>query len=65
MTDPMHAVAVLVAERLAQDNIAFVEDDRVPALAETLYAFLHTAGIELNQPGNRPQKPTDGTPVPR
>lgn len=59
--DPMTVIAEQVATRLAEEGIAFVEDDRVPALAETLTAFLHTAGIPLQAP----QTPASGTPGPR
>jgi len=39
-TDPIFDLAVVVADLLADAGMAFVEDDRVGALGETLTDFL-------------------------
>ena len=43
--DPMMAVAEAVSDLIGDIGFAFVEDDHLQALADTLRAFLQTAGI--------------------
>ncbi|WP_412748807.1 hypothetical protein [Krasilnikovia sp. M28-CT-15] len=45
--DPLMDIAEQVADWLADRGYAFVEDDKLPALADTLRAFLRTAGIAV------------------
>jgi hypothetical protein len=48
-TDPMIDIADAVSALLADGGVAFVEDDHVEALADTLSAFFKTAGIPIDQ----------------
>jgi hypothetical protein len=43
--DPMLIIADSVTDSLSQCGYAFVEDDKVEALADTLKSFLKAAGI--------------------
>ncbi|WP_221328551.1 hypothetical protein [Actinoplanes sp. L3-i22] len=43
-------MAGAVADLMADRGFAFVENDRVEALAATLRAFLSTAGLPINPP---------------
>jgi hypothetical protein len=43
-------MAAAVADLMADRGFAFVENDRVDALAATLRAFLVTAGLPMNPP---------------
>ncbi|BCY09648.1 hypothetical protein [Actinoplanes sp. L3-i22] len=43
-------IATAVACLMADHGFAFVEDDRVDALAATLEAFLAAAGLPVNPP---------------
>ncbi|MBG0568164.1 hypothetical protein [Actinoplanes aureus] len=44
----IRAIADLVADCLSERGYAFVEEDKIDALAATLEAFLLTAGIPTN-----------------
>jgi hypothetical protein len=46
--DPMVDIADTVAYCFSQRGYAFIEDDEIDALAETLRAFLRTAGIAIS-----------------
>jgi hypothetical protein len=46
--DPMIAIADSVAYCLSQCGYAFIEDDKVEALADTLKSFLKTADIPVD-----------------
>jgi hypothetical protein len=48
-TDPMIDIADAVSALLADTGVAFVEDDHVEALADTLSAFFKTADIPIDQ----------------
>jgi hypothetical protein len=48
-SDPMLTIADQVTYCLSQYGYAFVEDDKVEALADTLKSFLKTAGIPINE----------------
>ena len=48
--DPLREITERVADCLAQTGYAFVEDDKVEALAVTLRAFLRTAGVPVREP---------------
>jgi hypothetical protein len=48
-SDPMLTIADQVTYCLSQCGYAFVEDDKVEALADTLKSFLKTAGISVNE----------------
>jgi hypothetical protein len=47
--DPIVTIADQVTYCLSQCGYAFVEDDKVEALADTLKSFLKTAGIPFNE----------------
>ena len=47
-SDPMLTIADSVTDSLSQCGYAFVEDDKVEALADTLKSFLKTAGIRVD-----------------
>lgn len=47
-TDPMLIIADAVTDSLSQCGYAFVEDDMVEALADTLKSFLKTAGVSVD-----------------
>jgi hypothetical protein len=54
--EALRLIARQVADRLGEAGYAFVEDECLGALAETLHAFLTTAGIRIlavpEEPGN-------------
>ncbi|MCA2216285.1 hypothetical protein [Jidongwangia harbinensis] len=47
LTDPITEIAEQVADCFSERGYAFVEDDHIEALAETLKCFLKTAGIPV------------------
>jgi hypothetical protein len=47
--DPILRIANQVTYCLSQCGYAFVEDDQVEALADTLKSFLNAAGIPVNE----------------
>ncbi|BFU46603.1 hypothetical protein [Krasilnikovia sp. MM14-A1004] len=47
-TDPMMEIAEQVTYCFAERGYAFVEDDKVAALADTLRAFLKTGGVAVS-----------------
>ena len=56
--EALRLIATQVADRLGEAGCAFVEDECIGALAETLHAFLTGAGISIlaapTEPGSRP-----------
>jgi len=58
--DPMIGIADAVAYCFSQPGYAFVEDDKLEALADTLRSFLKTAGIPVNDivRGSQPENAT-------
>jgi glyoxylate utilization-related uncharacterized protein len=47
--DPLLVIADRVTYCLSECGYAFIEDDKVDALADTLKAFLKAAGIPINE----------------
>ncbi|MFI6075824.1 hypothetical protein ACIA5C_30150 [Actinoplanes sp. NPDC051343] len=46
--DPLLSIAELVADRIAENGYAFVEDNQLDDLAVAIHSFLTTAGISIN-----------------
>ena len=46
--DPIIGIAATVAYCFSRDGYAFIEDEHLEALADTLKSFLKTAGISVN-----------------
>ena len=55
--DPLMRVAAQVADSLSTAGYAFVEDDRIEALAAFLQTFLTVAGIPVNNPADSADVP--------
>ncbi|GAA2714792.1 hypothetical protein [Actinoplanes palleronii] len=43
-------MAEAIADLMADHGFAFIENDKLPALAVTLQGFLETAGLPINPP---------------
>jgi len=47
--DPMHRIAHQVADCLSESGYAFIEDDKLEALAAALTSFLNEADVPINK----------------